>query len=306
MTKELSLYEIYQLILVIEKNSLTEVSEIISVDKSTIRRNIRDIEKKIGTKLFEVNGNQMTFTEAALNLNKKYSKIINDYTHQINKFIHYVERTQDNISIICQPSLSLTLIDNISDLGLLNKINIDFFSNYEIQDTDPKASTLIFEQYDLIISINNIYLLDEYNWLKLPNINSKSHIYAHPDYINSIVTPEKLQELNVYQSSIDAQEVLISYYDGKNTTEHTIKLNPKISSDALLSNIHFASLGYGAVIVPDYLNNLIKKDSNLKRIENISTTAMPINLYYKSELSKEKISTVKAIFNIFNSSEVAY
>src|SRR5690606_32559212 len=123
----------------------------------------------------EVNGNQMTFTKAALNLNKKYSKIINDYTHQINKFIHYVERTQDNISIICQPALSLTLIDNISDLGLLNKINIDFFSNYEIQDTDPKASTLIFEQYDLIISINNIYLLDEYNWLKLPNINSKSH-----------------------------------------------------------------------------------------------------------------------------------
>lgn len=301
MFNELSLYEIYIITLIFKKGNVTEVASLLSVDRSTLGRNIRDIEEKIKCPLFESIGNQISFTDKAIEIYQQFNCSTREYTEQLNKFNDYVGEIENSISIICQQELLEKLLNTIDDPAQFNKMNIEFFTAHEIEDTDPKAVSLLFEQYDLIVSVAHIYLFDEYNWLKMTDISSLAKIYTNPSYFSENSDPELLEKINLYQSAINNDEETILYFDGKNNIEKKIRLDPKISSDSLLSNIYFASLGYGAVIVPEYLNNLIGTGSILKPMKNITLRAKPIKLYHKKNLSLKKAQAIKGIYKSLKS-----
>jgi DNA-binding transcriptional LysR family regulator len=254
MADEISYKLIGRMVEIYKHQSFDKASEILSVNKSTLQRSLKNIEKQLKYKLFDIKGDEATPTKQGEEFYNKYALSYIYSDHIFQKAIKQIQSIKEYLRISAPQEFYKLIIDflneNLPDMSL----KLDSYTPFEIIDTGPKLSSMIFENTDCVISYEPIEFSDNYRWLQKAEVRFKSKLWASAKYIGKH-GELLLKDIASYSFLTNDFNLVqkIKLTDSVNNKMIELDNAPSISCDMLESNVDIAQLGGGIVLIPDFL-----------------------------------------------------
>jgi DNA-binding transcriptional LysR family regulator len=244
--------DLYLFCRVVDAGSLLRASEIMKLPVSTMSRRLNGLEQRLGIRLLERKGRELTPTENGLDL---FSRINNELINteiELEQVLSAKNEVQGNIRLSLPHTLYKSFIGKLIAHYLLEhpKVTIDIKLNFEDRlpttDRDLSIGFDLGESSDLIAR---------------PFLTSQDALFASKRYIEQFGMPTTLDQL--YQKNWVAVRAKRQYHfikQNNHTTGYDFQPTPKMVVNDLNMLIEAINDGVGIGLVPKHHQKSLSKD----------------------------------------------
>jgi DNA-binding transcriptional LysR family regulator len=290
-SNSLSLKEIGRILILIEKCNLSQAAQLLGINTTTLKRTVKSVEDKISAKLFVSSDNSIELTNEAQEFYEQHSLVFNDYDFKFKNLTKLINNKQNIIRIACQAEISIYFAKLILPITPKNyKVNFENFGSYEIQKSNPKAVSDLYEEFDIIISDLDLNSLNDFNWNLSYHKNMTSKFYCHKDLIKTKgqINLENISKFPVLSNKCENQSKIT--VSDKNNKLTSILINAPITSSSLISISSLIENNQGIGLIPSYLYQHICSENIINILDDYNVHDSAVNIYTKSQTNIEKRS----------------
>ncbi|AOM41113.1 LysR family transcriptional regulator [Xenorhabdus hominickii] len=233
---------------VVETLSFTEAAKSLRLSKSSVSREISQLEVRLGTQLLNRTTRKIQVTEVGLSYYQYCSRILNE-AKSAERFIrNFHEEPMGNLRLIAPVSFGSQCI--VPALNHFIAKNIHVSVDLELTDRILNATD---DNYDIAIVVGRE--MPEHP-LIMPLIDITWGLYATPDYISQFSSIEKPEDLPRYDYLLfrgPAHTISLPFRKERQKLDIEVRSRFRINNSVALMSSALA--GAGIAYLPDYITH---------------------------------------------------
>ncbi|CDG16847.1 LysR family transcriptional regulator [Xenorhabdus doucetiae] len=244
---------------VVETLSFTEAAKSLRLSKSSISREIAQLEVRLGTQLLNRTTRKIQVTEVGMSYYQYCHRILTEAQHAEHFIRHFHEAPMGSLRLIAPVSFGSQCIVPALNSFIAGNIHI----SVDLELTD-RTLNMDEDQCDIAIIIGRE--TPQYP-LVMPLIDITWGLYATPDYISQFAPIEKPEDLPRYDYLLfrgPAHTISLPFRKERNKLDIEVRSRFRINNSVALMSSALA--GAGIAYLPDYVTHEAVAEGKLIRL----------------------------------------
>ncbi|NMP29317.1 LysR family transcriptional regulator [Rahnella sp. SAP-1] len=244
---------------VVETLSFTEAAKTLRLSKSSVSREIANLEVRLGAQLLTRTTRKIAVTEVGISYYQYCNRILHEIQGAEHFIRHFHEEPMGNLRMIAPVTFGCQCIVPILNSFIAQNIHV----NVDLDLTD-RAVNMSDEPYDIAIAITRAK--PEHGQVKAL-IPITWGLYAAPHYVAQLPTiskPEDLPRHNYILFRGPAHTISLPFYKDKQKMDIDVRSRFRVNNSVALMSSAIA--GGGIAYLPDYIAQESVSEGKLLRL----------------------------------------